>query len=84
MIENNTSLKVVTWNIKGGAALGWNNKYTIRSEAVDKILEQKADFIVLTEFVLAKGLDYLLKNLWTMNISGLPQVAQEKMVFYLL
>ena len=63
MIENNTSLKVVTWNIKGGAALGWNNKYKIKSEAVAKILEQKADFIILTEFVLANGLDYLFEKL---------------------
>lgn len=55
-------LKIMTWNIKGGASLVWNNQYEIKSKVVDKIIEQKANIIVLTEFVIAKGLDYLFER----------------------
>ncbi|MDR5659877.1 hypothetical protein RH915_10285 [Serpentinicella sp. ANB-PHB4] len=55
-------LKIMTWNIKGAASLGWNNQYKIDSLMVDKIIKQDADIIVLTEFVIAKGLDYLFER----------------------
>lgn len=56
-------MKIMTWNIKGEASLGWNNLYEIKRELVDKVIEQKADVIVLTAFVIAKGIDYLFESL---------------------
>lgn len=55
-------MKIMTWNIKGEASLGWNNQYEIESKLVDKIKDQQADIIVLTAFVIAKGLDYLFER----------------------
>lgn len=55
-------LKVMTWNIHGSASLGWSNKHEIKSKVVDKIIEQKADIFALTEFVVAKGIDYLFER----------------------
>ena len=56
-------LKIMTWNIKGEASLEWNNRYEIKSKLVDKIIEQQADVIVLTAFVIAKGVEYLFDRL---------------------
>lgn len=56
-------MKIMTWNIKGEASLGWNNLYEIKRELVDKVIEQKTDVIVLTAFVIAKGIDYLFESL---------------------
>lgn len=62
-MEEHMKLKIMTWNIKGAAALGWDKRDVIKSKAVDAVIEQKADVIVLTEFVVGKGLDYLLERL---------------------
>ena len=62
-MEERMKLKIMTWNIKGAAALGWDKRDVIKSKAVDAVIEQKADVIVLTEFVVGKGLDYLLERL---------------------
>lgn len=62
-MEERMKLKIMTWNINGAAALGWDKRDVIKSKAVDAIIEQKADVIVLTEFVVGKGLDYLLERL---------------------
>lgn len=56
-------LHIMTWNIRGEASLGWDNRYEIKSKLVDKIIEEKADVVVLTAFVVVKGTDYLLKQL---------------------
>lgn len=56
-------LKVMSWNIKGGASLGWNNSRIIKKEVVDKIIEQQAHIVVLTEFVVIEGIDYLFRRL---------------------
>lgn len=53
----------MSWNIKGGASLGWNNSRIIKKEVVDKIIKQEAHVIVLTEFVVIEGIDYLLRRL---------------------
>ncbi len=53
----------MTWNIKGEASLGWNNNYKVVSEVVDKIIDQETHIIVLTAFVVARGLDYLFERL---------------------
>lgn len=55
--------KVLTWNVKGESSFGWNNQYIIRSRLVDKFIEQKADIVVLTAFVISKGIDYLFERL---------------------
>lgn len=55
-------LKIMTWNIKGEASMGWNNQYEIKKELVDKILDQQADIIVLTAFVVVKGIDHLFER----------------------
>lgn len=52
-------LKVIEWNIHGAASMGWNNNYTIPKFVVDRILNEKAEIIILTEFVISKGWDYL-------------------------
>lgn len=62
-------LKIIEWNIGGAASLGWNDSsktrkpYEISKDIVDKIIEQKADIIVLTEFVAVNGLDNLFDSL---------------------
>ncbi len=66
-------LKIREWNIKGAASLGWNNSYEITEKTVNKIVDQQKsvnedivpqpDIIVLTEFVVVKGLDYLFDTL---------------------
>lgn len=55
--------KVLTWNVKGKSSFGWDDRYIISSRLVDKFIEQKADIVVLTEFVVAKGIDYLFERL---------------------
>ena len=56
-------IKLMEWNIKGSASLGWNNNYKIKKEVVNKMIAQKSDIVVLTEFVVAQGVDYLFEQL---------------------
>lgn len=57
-------LKIMTWNIRGGAALGWGTgQQEITLGTVNNVLGQEADIIVLTEFIITIGVDYLLKQL---------------------
>lgn len=56
-------LKVMEWNIHGAASMGWNNDYFIRRFVVDRILNEKAHIIILLEFVVSKGWDYLQSRL---------------------
>lgn len=67
-------LKIMEWNIKGSAALPWNNNYKIKPEIVEKIMKQDADIIVLSEFCVSNGWDYFQEQLkgkyiWFMNYS---------------
>ena len=63
--------KILTWNVKGESSFGWNNQYIINSRLVDKFIEPKdekdeieiADIVVLTAFVISKGIDYLFERL---------------------
>lgn len=59
-------LKIMTWNIRGSASCSWSN-YQIKKDVVDKIVGQKADIAILTEFVLAKGIEYLFAQLKAYN-----------------
>ncbi len=61
-MDEYSKFKIMTWNIKGSASLGWNNQYEIKSELIDKIIAQNAHIIVLTEFVVSKGLDYMFNR----------------------
>lgn len=54
-------LKIMTWNVRGSAAFSW--KRQIEEDMVNKLLAQNADVVVLTEFVLAKGIDILFEKL---------------------
>lgn len=69
--------KIMTWNIQGVASLVWNNQYKIRKDVVDKIICPKpkvdieADIIVLTEYVIAQGIDYLFDNCDTVGTENL-------------
>lgn len=53
-------MKVLTLNIKGGATFGWSDK-RIKPQFVDELIKQKAEVVVLTEFVVIKGIDYLFE-----------------------
>lgn len=52
-------LKLCTWNLGLGAAITWCSKKELKREAVDKLMKQAADIIVLTEYAVCKGCDYL-------------------------
>lgn len=54
---------ILEWNIRGAASFPWLNKYEIKTWIVDKVLDELPDCIVLTEFVIAKGWDYLQSKL---------------------
>lgn len=54
---------VVEWNIRGAASLPWNNNYEIKKWVVDEILKDSPMCVVLTEFVVSKGWDYLQSEL---------------------
>ena len=57
-------LKIMTWNIRGGATLGWGTgQQEIKAGIVNNVIGQKADIIVLTEFIITIGVDYILKQL---------------------
>lgn len=63
-MQKQLQLKVMTWNIGGAASPGWfNYNRKIENKVVDKIIEQKADIIIITEFVVTMGVDYLFKQL---------------------
>ena len=57
-------LKIMAWNIKGGASLGWeNSQQKIKKDIVNKIIHLEVDIIVLTEFIITIGVDYLFEKL---------------------
>jgi len=62
-----SKLKAIVWNIHGAASTGWSNDYEIKKFVVDKIVNIKADVIIINEFVISKGWDYFQKQLETCN-----------------
>lgn len=56
-------LSMMFWNIHGAASAGWSNGYEIPKFVVDKIMDEKKDVIILCEFVISKGWDYLQEQL---------------------
>lgn len=65
------NLSILEWNIHGAATLPWNKSYEIKPWIVDTITSkyngEYPDIIILTEFIVAKGFDYLQKRLEDMN-----------------
>lgn len=83
------ALKIMEWNIQGSAALPWADNREIRPGIVDKVIEQDADIIVLTEFCISTGWDYFQKQMrdkyiWFMNYtsgkSGILICVKSKLV----
>lgn len=56
-------LKIIEWNIHGAASMGWNNKYEIKKFVVDRIISEKAQIVILNEFVISIGWDYFQSEL---------------------
>lgn len=60
-------LRIMTWNIKGSASFSWNNTFNFKKELINQIVDVKADIIVITEFVFAKGIETLFCKLENNN-----------------
>lgn len=56
-------MKVYEWNIGMAATIPSNNGYTLLPWVIDEIIKEKPDCIILTEFVVSKGLDYYIDEL---------------------
>ena len=53
-------MKIYEWNIGMAAAIPSNNRYKLLDWVIDEIIKGNPDCIVLTEFVVAKGIDYYI------------------------
>lgn len=60
-------MNIYEWNIRMAATFPCNNGYAIQTWVVDEILKDEPDCIVLTEFVVSKGWDYLQRELEEKN-----------------
>lgn len=56
-------MKIYEWNIGMAATIPSNNGYDLKSWVIEEIVEDKPDVIVLTEFVVSRGIDYFFKAL---------------------
>lgn len=61
--SNNKTLNISMWNIHGAAS--WDNDYCLQPGIVDKFFSSDPDILILTEFVLGEGFDYLFQSLRT-------------------
>lgn len=59
--ENN--MKIYQWNIGMAAAIPSSHSCVLQKWVIDELINEKPDCIVLTEFVIAKGIDYYLDQL---------------------
>jgi len=62
-----SKLKAMVWNIHGAASTGWSNQYEIKNFVVDKVVDIKADVIIINEFVVSQGWDYFQQQLVAHN-----------------
>lgn len=53
-------MKVYEWNIGMAATIPSNNGYTLLPWVINEIIKDEPDCIILTEFVVAKGIDYYI------------------------
>ena len=56
-------MKIYEWNIGMAAAIPSNNHFLLKKWVIDEVIREEPDCIVLTEFVIAKGIDYYLDQL---------------------
>ena len=56
-------MKIYEWNIGMAAAIPSNNHFLLNKWVIDEVIREEPDCIVLTEFVIAKGIDYYLDQL---------------------
>ena len=54
-------MKILEWNIQGGASFGWSGK-KIDAKLSSEVFNHDADVVVLTEFVIIRGLDFLFEK----------------------
>jgi len=56
-------MKVFEWNIGMAATIPSNQGYNLLPWIIEEILKEEPDGIVLTEFVVSKGIDYYIREL---------------------
>ena len=56
-------MRIYEWNIGMAATIPSNNGYNLKSWVIEEIIEDQPDIIVLTEFVVSRGIDYYFKVL---------------------
>ena len=55
---------IMVWNIKGGASILWDKNIKSEMDVIkDIIIDRNKDIVILTEFVLYKGIDELFNEL---------------------
>ena len=60
-------MNIYEWNIHMAATFPCNNGYVIQTWVADEIFKDEPDCVVLTEFVVSKGWDYLQRELEKKN-----------------
>lgn len=56
-------MRIYEWNIGMAATIPSNNGYNLKSWVIDEIIKDQPDIIVLTEFVVSRGIDYFFEVL---------------------
>lgn len=56
-------MKTYEWNIGMAATIPSNNGYNLKSWVIEEIIKDQPDIIVLTEFVVSRGIDYFFEVL---------------------
>lgn len=71
-------MKIYEWNIRGAANFSCTNSYCIPRWTVNEVLKGNPDCIVLTEFVLSTGWDYLQNRLHAENYNWFTSLTTGK------
>ena len=71
-------MKIYEWNIRGAANFSCTNNYCIPRWIVNEVLKDNPDCIVLTEFVLSTGWDYLQSRLYAENYNWFTSLTTGK------
>ena len=56
-------MRIYEWNIGMAATIPSNNGYNLKSWVIEEIIKGQPDIIVLTEFVVSRGIDYYFEVL---------------------
>ena len=62
---------IFEWNIGMAATIPSNQGYNLLPWIIDEIIKEEPDGIILTEFVVSKGIDYYIRELEKITIIGL-------------